>query len=63
MSNKWVFAEMFDRLPALGETPTPVTKATRCLDDKLTFRGIAYIAALGVWAVIGLACWLVTLMR
>ena len=51
---------MFDRLPALAKTPTPVTKATRRLDDKLTFRGIAYIAALGVWAVIGLLYWLVT---
>jgi hypothetical protein len=54
---------MFDRLPALVETPRPVTKVTRLMDDKLTFRGIAYIAALGVWAAIGLACWLVTLMR
>ena len=50
MSTKWVFAEMFDRLPA------------RRLDDQLTFRGTAYIAALGVWAVIGLVCWLVTLV-
>jgi len=55
--------EMFDRLPALSETPTPVTKVTRRLDDKLTFRSTAYIAAVGVWAGIGLACWLVTLMR
>jgi hypothetical protein len=62
MSTKWVFAEMFDRLPALGETPTPVTKATRRLDDQLTFRGTAYIAALGIWAVIGLVCWLLTLV-
>jgi hypothetical protein len=62
MSTKWVFAQMFDRLPVLCETPTPVTKATRRLDDKLTFRGIAYIAALGVWAVIGLAYWLLTLV-
>jgi hypothetical protein len=45
---------MFDRLRDLGETPTPVTKAT--LDDKLTFRFTVYITALGVWAVIGLAC-------
>lgn len=59
--NGW-FAEMFDRLPALAETPTPVTKATRRLDDKLTFRGTAYIAALGVWALIGLAWCLVTLV-
>lgn len=46
---------MFDRLRA----PTPVTKA---LDEKLTFRGSVYIAALGIWAVIGLVCWLVTLV-
>ena len=50
---------MFDRLRALGETPTPVTKATGGLDNKLTFRGTAYITALGVWAVIGLVYWLV----
>jgi hypothetical protein len=62
MSTKWVFAEMFGRLPALAETPTPVTNVTRLMDDKLTFRGTAYIVALGVWAVIGLACWLVTLV-
>jgi hypothetical protein len=34
----------------------------RRLKDKLTFRRIVYIAALGVWAVIGLAYWLVTLV-
>jgi hypothetical protein len=62
MSTKWVFTEMFDRLPALGETPTPVTKATRRPDSKLTFRGTVYIAALGIWAVIGLVCWLLTLV-
>ena len=50
--------KMFDRLRA----PRPVTKATRHPDEKLTFRGSVYIAALGVWAVIGLVCWLVTLV-
>jgi hypothetical protein len=53
---------MFARLRALAETPTPVTNATRRLDDKLTIRGTAYIAALSVWAVIGLAWWLLTLV-
>jgi hypothetical protein len=46
---------------ALGER---VTKTIRRPDDKpITFRGNVYVAALGVWAVIGLVCWLVMLVK
>ena len=37
-----------------------LTDCAPTVDDKLILRGSAYIAALGVWGVIGLVAWLVT---